>query len=247
MSWDSLGWYASIYLWLFFTGIGIPPCPEEAGILYAAGLTALHDDVHWWGAWPAAGLGIVCADIVLYGAGRLWGRRLFEYRWVKRLVNAERRQRIEARFAGHGLKLLLMARLLPPLRTGVFVTAGAIRYSFLRFVLADLGYAVVGVGLFFFGGAGLIEAIRHAGHWAAYALAGVIVVYGLYRYYRYLKNEKCAWGTGRPSPCWSCRPATPSRPRRRPTDRRSRRPTVGRIFNPSGPQHERIENPSYGP
>ncbi|MFL5339712.1 MAG: DedA family protein, partial [Gemmataceae bacterium] len=199
MSWDALGWYASIYLWLLFTGIGIPPCPEEAGILYAAGLAALHPELHWWGAWPTAGLGIVSADIVLYWVGRLVGPRLFEYRWVKRLVNAERRQRIEARFADHGIKLLLMARLLPPLRTGVFVTAGAIRYSFLRFVLADLTYAVFGVGVFFFGGAGLIEAIRYAGHWAVYVLAAVVVAYGLYRYYRYLKEREVRQGQRPPA------------------------------------------------
>src|SRR5690349_17002052 len=105
MSPDAWGWYGSIFLWLFCTGIGIPPCPEEAGILYAAGLTALHPEVRWWVAWPATGLGIVCADMVLYGVGRYWGRRLFEYRWVKRLINPERRQRVEDKFAEHGIKL----------------------------------------------------------------------------------------------------------------------------------------------
>src|SRR5262249_54854570 len=160
----ALAWYASIFLWLFFTGIGIPPCPEEAGILYAAGVTALHPDVHWWVAWPATGCGIVCADMALYGIGRWGGPRLFQYRWVSRLVNPERRQHIGGKFAEHGLKLLLMARLLPPLRTGVFVTAGAIRYPFARFVAADAAYAVVGVGVFFFGGAGLINLLHGAGH-----------------------------------------------------------------------------------
>jgi membrane protein DedA with SNARE-associated domain len=194
MTLDALWWYGSIFLWLFFTGIGIPPCPEEAGILYAAGLTALHDEVRWWGAWPAAGLGIVCADIVLYWLGRLWGRRLFEYRWVKRVIHPERRQRIEDKFAEHGIKLLLMARLLPPLRTGVFVTAGAIRYPFSRFVICDAGYAVFGVGVFFFGGAGLIEALKHLGHEAAYAVAAILGLYALYRYYKYLKQREARGG-----------------------------------------------------
>ncbi len=199
MSLDALGWYASIFLWLFFTGIGIPPCPEEAGILYAAGLTALHPDVYWWGAWPAAGAGIVCADMVLYAIGRAWGRRLFEYRWVKRLINAERRQRIETKFSEHGIKLLLMARLLPPLRTGVFITAGAIRYPFVRFVACDAAYAVVGVGIVYFGGTGVIEALKYAGHWAVYALAGVLGLYGLYRYYRYLKEREVRQGARPPA------------------------------------------------
>ena len=86
MTAEALGWYGSIFLWLLFTGIGVPPCPEEAGIIYAAGVTALHPDVKWWLAWPATGAGIVAADMVLYGIGRLWGRRLFDYRWVQRIV-----------------------------------------------------------------------------------------------------------------------------------------------------------------
>lgn len=115
MTTESLIWYASIFLWLFCTGIGIPPCPEEAGILYAAGLHALHPEVIQWPiAWLMTGLGIVAADLVLYGVGRRWGPQLFAYRWVQRVMSAERRQRVEHRFQQHGLKILLLARFLPP-------------------------------------------------------------------------------------------------------------------------------------
>src|ERR1700730_12983394 len=112
-------WYGSIFLGVYFTGIGVPPVPEEVMIASAAGLTTARD-LRWWWSWPATILGIVCADATLYGVGRAWGRQLFEYRWVQRLINNERRQRIEKRFEDHGIKILLTARLLPPLRTGVF-------------------------------------------------------------------------------------------------------------------------------
>ncbi|MCI0702592.1 MAG: VTT domain-containing protein, partial [Planctomycetia bacterium] len=150
MTGEALGWYASIFFWLFLTGIGIPPAPEEAGILYAASVHALHPEVHWSLAWFATGLGIVCADCVLYGVGWKWGPKLFEFRWVQWVLSVERRKRIEHKFNQHGIKLLLLARFLPPLRTGVFLIAGASRYSFVKFLLADVLYAVVGVGLFFF-------------------------------------------------------------------------------------------------
>src|SRR5438105_4590975 len=187
---DTWGWYLSIFFWLYFTGIGIPPCPEEAGIIYAAALTALHPEMHWWISWPLTIAGIVGADATLYAVGHHFGARLFEYRWVQRIINLERRQRIEERFKDHGMKILLTARFLPPLRTGVFVTAGAIHYPFLRFVLADGFYAVFGVGLFFFGSAGLIELIRRAGSWALYVAALLAGIYALYRYYRYLRNRE---------------------------------------------------------
>jgi membrane protein DedA with SNARE-associated domain len=121
---------------------------------------------------------------------RHFGRSLFKYSWVQRVIDLERRQRIEERFKGHGMKILLTARLLPPLRTGVFVTAGAIHYPFLRFLLADALYAVFGVGVFFFGSAWLIDLLRLAGHWAIYIGGFAAATYGLYRYYHYLRKQE---------------------------------------------------------
>ncbi len=188
---EALSWYASIFFWLFFTGIGLPPIPEEAGILYAAGLAALHPDVVAWPvAWLMTGLGIVAADTVLYGIGRRWGVQLFEYRWVQRLMNAERRQKIERRFQEHGMKLLLLARFLPPLRTGVFLVAGATRYSFVKFLLADAIYAVVGVGIFFLGGTWLLDWIRTSGKTAIYLAVLPLAGYAAYRYYTYLRKRE---------------------------------------------------------
>jgi membrane protein DedA with SNARE-associated domain len=187
---EALYWYGSIWTVLFMTGIGIPPVPEEAGILYAAGLNALHDEVHWWGAWPAAGLGILCADCLLYGIGRKIGPKLFEYRWVQRVLNNERRQRLEGKIHEHGIKLLVLARFLPPMRTGVFLISGAARYPFAKFLVADLLYCVVGVGVFFFGGAWLLDLLKQAGHAAVWFVAVPAVGYGLYRYFKYLKARE---------------------------------------------------------
>jgi membrane protein DedA with SNARE-associated domain len=188
MSLEGLTWTTSIFLWLFFTGIGIPPVPEEAGILYAASVAAVRDDVPWWVAWPAAGLGITGADLVLYGAGYWLGPRVFEYRLVQRVFSAERRQRLEGHFRAHGVKFLLMARLLPPLRTGVFLMAGSIRYSLTRFLVADIAYAVVGVGLVFFGGTAFVAVAHRYGGWLLLLAALVVGGYFLLRYYRYLRK-----------------------------------------------------------
>lgn len=198
---ESLGWYASIFAALFFTGIGVPPAPEEVGILYAASLRALHPEaVSWAGAWLSCALGILAADCVLYGTGRRWGPKLFEYRWVQKMMSAERRQRIEHRFEQHGMKILILARFLPPLRLGVFLISGASKYPFWKFVVADAIYLVFGVGAFLFAGAWLVEAIKWASHWAIYAIAVPVVIYGLYRYYRYLKSRELRAGDGSPAP-----------------------------------------------
>jgi membrane protein DedA with SNARE-associated domain len=194
---EEANWYLSIFFAVYFTGIGVPPVPEEVMIVSSAGL-ATAKGLDWWWAWPATFLGIVAADATLYWTGRLWGPRLFEYRWVKRLIKEDRRKRIEQRFEGHGIKILLTARLLPPLRTGVFLIAGAIRYPFSRFLLADLGYAVVGVGVFFFGGQALIALVMQVGHVAAYLVAAAIGGFLLYRYYRHLRRCELQGGAQPP-------------------------------------------------
>jgi membrane protein DedA with SNARE-associated domain len=180
----ALYWCVSIFLWSLFTGVGIPPLPEEAGILYAASLAALHPQVHWWMAWPAATLGIVAADLVLYSVGRLWGQKVLASRWVARIVDPKKRRRIEDRFHQHGMKFLLMARLLPPLRTGVFIIAGTIHFSLLRFLIADAIYGVVGVGLVFFGGTAIVALIHQVGYWFLLVLGAIVVGAVLYYFHR---------------------------------------------------------------
>lgn len=197
MSLNALYWYASIFGWLFLTGVGLPPCPEEAGILYAASVNSLHPEVWWFFAWAACGLGIVCADCVLYGVGRHVGPRLFQYRWVQKVLSNERRLRIEGRFAQHGMKLLVLARFLPPLRTGVFLIAGATRYSFIKFVVADLTYAVFGVGLFFFCGTWIVNFLKRFESTAVFLAAILVMGYGLWMYYKLLRRRELA---GAPQP-----------------------------------------------
>lgn len=204
---DAVYWYASIFGVLFFTGIGLPPMPEEAGILYAAGLHALHPEVRWWGAWSACGLGILAADCVLYGIGRRLGPRLFEYRWVQSVLSAERRQRLEGKIHQHGIKLLLLARFLPPLRLGVFLITGAARYSFVKFILADLVYCVAGVGVLFFGGSWIMELLKGVGHSAIWFVAAPVALYGLYRYFRYLQRKEAG-----PASVVTATPAEPVNP-----------------------------------
>jgi membrane protein DedA with SNARE-associated domain len=194
MTLNALYWYASIFGWLFFTGIGIPPCPEEAGILYAASVDSLHPETWWPFAWAACGLGIICADCVLYGVGRHIGPKLFEYRWVQKFLSTERRQRIEGKFAEHGMKLLILARFLPPLRTGVFLIAGATRFSFLKFLLADLIYAIFGVGLFFFFGTWIIDWLKRFESTAVFIGAILVMGYGLWMYYKILSRRELASG-----------------------------------------------------
>jgi membrane protein DedA with SNARE-associated domain len=106
--------------------------------------------VRWWVMLPLCILGVVISDALLYGIGRLWGPRLLDRRWMKRLVPPERRKRIEDNFHDYGVMVLLFARFLPTIRSPIFIMAGIMRLSFARFLLADGLYAIPGVSLLFF-------------------------------------------------------------------------------------------------
>lgn len=104
----------------------------------------------WWIMLPLCILGVVISDGLLYGMGRLFGSRLLETRWMRRIVSPEKRQRIEQNFHRYGVLVLLFARFLPTIRSPIFIMAGVMRVPFTRFVMADGLYAIPGVSLLFF-------------------------------------------------------------------------------------------------
>lgn len=187
--------YVGIFVAQFMTGIGLPPLPEEA-VIILAGIACSQADLRWYVAWPLCIAGVVCADIVLYSIGYVWRQRLFEYRWVRRLLPPERKREIEDGFHKHGVKILLTGRLMPGLRTGVFMTAGAMHYPFLRFLIADAIYAIPGIGIVFFGSYFLTASFRllvdevHKVQWwlLVFLLLGA-GGYVLYRYYQFRKER----------------------------------------------------------
>jgi hypothetical protein len=90
------------------------------------------------------------SDISLYGIGRLWGTKLLEHRWTHRLMPPGKRERIQANFERFGVKILLLVRWLPGIRSPMFITAGTMRLTISRFIIADAVAAAVGHALLFF-------------------------------------------------------------------------------------------------
>jgi membrane protein DedA with SNARE-associated domain len=146
--------YLGIFLALVGAGIGVP-IPEELPVV-TGGMMSGHasqdgSHPHWWIMLPVCIAGVVISDGLLYGIGRLWGPRLLQYRWVRaRLLPPARLAEIESNFHKYGVKILLFARLLPGIRSPIFIVAGIMRLSFTRFLLADGIYAIPGVSLLFF-------------------------------------------------------------------------------------------------
>jgi membrane protein DedA with SNARE-associated domain len=142
--------YIGVFLALIAAGCGFP-IPEELPVI-TAGILAGHEDtgIRWYIMLPVVMAGVVIGDAILYGAGRLWGRRLLELGWVqRRLLPAEKREQIEKNFHDRGIMVLLGARLLPGIRAPIFIMAGVLRVPLGRFILADAIYAIPLVNVIF--------------------------------------------------------------------------------------------------
>src|SRR5215207_7797005 len=100
----------------------------------------------WWIMLPLCIAGAVLSDTIIFLAGRRWGRRLLESKWVqRRLLPPEKAAKIEANFHKHGILILLGARFTPGVRSPVFLMAGVLKMPIQRFLLADALYAIPGI------------------------------------------------------------------------------------------------------
>jgi membrane protein DedA with SNARE-associated domain len=142
--------YQGVFFALIAAGFGFP-IPEELPVI-TAGILVGHEDTQlvWWIMLPVVMAGVVIGDGILYGVGRIWGHKLLDLAWVQRnFVPPDKRAEIENNFARRGIMVLLGARLLPGIRTPIFIMAGVLRVPFGRFLLADLVYAIPLVNVLF--------------------------------------------------------------------------------------------------
>jgi len=174
--------------------------PEEPAIIaWGVAASNWNPPLIWFLAFPACILGIALTDCILYGIGRFWNRRILASNWFHKHVPPERRRKIEDGFHRSGFTILLTARLLPVpgLRTGVFVSAGLIRFPFVRFLVFDAISLGVSGGVFFLGAYFFVDAIRNLltgfhnlQTWLLLIGVPLGALYILYRYLRYVKRHK---------------------------------------------------------
>ena len=144
------GWVVDVISSIGAVGIALlillenvfPPIPSEL-VLAFSGFSAARGVVDPVTAWAAATTGSLAGAYVLYAVGaRLGYERLHElagHRWFV-LFNQRDLRRGEAFFREHGSKVVLLARLVPVLRSVVSIPAGMTGMPLGRFtVLTVIG------------------------------------------------------------------------------------------------------------
>ena len=108
---------------LFFSCAFAMPIPEDVA-LFSAGLLVskgtLPTPLVFLVAWSA----IVIGDSTSFLIGQVFGVRVFEFKWARRIVTSEKREAIEGRLRRWGPYACFAARFIPGARIPMYVIAG---------------------------------------------------------------------------------------------------------------------------
>jgi membrane protein DedA with SNARE-associated domain len=149
--WIIWGGYFLLFILLFSCGVGLP-LPEDIPLLLAGYFVAQPEGtpgkMHLLPAAIIAWCGIIGGDCMLYSFGRKYGLNVTRLPLIGRHVTEDRIVKAEKLFERWGGLVVGVGRMLAGVRGAMVVAAGAIRYRFEKFLLADGLGAIVSGGLF---------------------------------------------------------------------------------------------------
>src|SRR5215469_10858841 len=140
--------YFGIFGLLFCCGLGLP-LPEDIPLL-AAGALVYQGKLHLALVAICAWCGIIGGDCVLYHIGKFFGYEVPKLPVIGHHVNAERMRKVEKMFDKWGIWVVAIGRMFAGIRGAMVVVAGATKFTFWKFLLADGLAAVVSGGLFLY-------------------------------------------------------------------------------------------------
>ncbi len=107
---------------------------EDAACILA-GTAAANGRIGFAGALTACFLGIFVGDLLLFGAGRVAGARVFDNRVVRKFVSPHSIQRASEWLENNAGSAVFLSRFVTGLRLPTYLAAGALRTDFVRFAL----------------------------------------------------------------------------------------------------------------
>ena len=128
------------------TGLVATPFLPGDSLLFAAGmLTAQNNILNVWLLIPLLIASAIAGDNTNYFIGKKIGVKLFEMRWLKRILKKEYLHKTEAFYEKHGGKTIIMARFVPIVRTFAPFVAGVGQMKYSRYMAFCLGGGILWV------------------------------------------------------------------------------------------------------
>ena len=138
--------YLVLFGLLFSCGLGMP-LPEDIPLL-TAGMLVGAGKMNLIAASICAWCGIIGGDCVLYYLGHRYGLNITKVPVVGKHVTTDRIEKAERLFEKWGVWVVAVGRLFAGIRGAMVVAAGTIRFSFIKFLIADGLAALISGGLF---------------------------------------------------------------------------------------------------
>ena len=133
---------------LVIASLGLP-IPEDIPLIAAGVILKLHPQSA--AAIPAflvALLGIMSGDLVLYTVGRWWGNDVVKHKSVSWIITPQRYERAVGMFRKYGMWFCFFGRFIVGIRAVMCMTAGATRFPYWKFFIADFSGALLSIPLF---------------------------------------------------------------------------------------------------
>ena len=184
--------YIGIFILLILGEIGLP-FPEDAtlilsGFLIAQKVTKPLPTV------IVVYCGLLLTDFSLYWVGKKYGRKVIEHRRFHRILSAEKLLTLEEKFKKWGIYVVFVGRHFLGIRAQIFLAAGVMRMSTLKFIMADAASAILTmtlmVGIGFLGGNSIeilqkdLKRIEHIG------ILILVILFTGWMIYRFFRNRK---------------------------------------------------------
>jgi membrane protein DedA with SNARE-associated domain len=181
--------YVGIFTLLILGEIGLP-FPEDAtlilsGFLIAQKVTKPLPTI------LVVYCGLLLTDFSLYWVGKKYGRKVIEHKRFRRILSAEKLSALEVKFKKWGIYVVFVGRHFLGIRAQIFLAAGVMRMSTLKFIIADAASAILTmtlmIGIGFFGGNSIeivrkdLKRIEHVG---ILILAILFTGWMIYKYFR---------------------------------------------------------------
>ena len=184
--------YIGIFILLILGEIGLP-FPEDATLILSGFLIAQKVTK------PAPTVmivycGLLLTDFSLYWVGKKYGRKVIEHKRFRQILSAERLLTLEEKFKKWGIYVVFVGRHFLGIRAQIFLAAGVMRMSTLKFIMADAASAILTmtlmVGIGFLGGNSIeilqkdVKRIEHVG------ILVLAILFTGWIVYKYFKNRK---------------------------------------------------------
>jgi membrane protein DedA with SNARE-associated domain len=189
------GPYLGLLLLLILGGVGFP-FPEDVTLILCGFLISTHvvNPVY---ALLVVYAGLLAADFSLYLVGRKHGRMIVCHRRFHKIISPERLLILEDKFNKRGLLFILFGRQLIGLRAQIFLAAGVMRMSAMKFLITDAVSSqftiALMVGAGYIGGQNLQVIKKHITRIEHIGILLVIILFSGYlslRYFRYRRDRR---------------------------------------------------------